>query len=215
MIKNRHLLAIFIPAIIIGLFVLFIRIIQYRPLYPSEKEYEKIKSTWSFNIPIDQDDPVIGNKKAPTTIIMFSDFGCASCREHAAVLDELMQKYPDKIKIIWKSLPVTAFPYSTELAHEYAFCMNKQEKFSEFYLLAFTNSDNLSESVLKAIAGQMKIDADKLAQCLASGTAKNYLQKNEQLGMALNIQSVPTMFINNKQIEPSAILEGWEALLKL
>lgn len=209
------MLAVFIPAIIIGLFVLFIRIIQYRPLFPSEKEYEKIKSTWSFNIPIDIDDPVIGNKKAPLAVIMFSDFGCASCREHMTVLDELMQKHPDKVKIVWKSLPVTTFPYSTVLTHEYAYCLNQQGKFSEFYPLAFINSDNLSEPVLKAIVGQMKIDADKLAQCLASGKAKNYLQKNGQLGMALNMQSVPTMFINNKQIEPPQILEGWEALLKL
>ena len=55
----------------------------------------------------------------------------------------------------------------------------------------------------------------KLADCLADGQAEAYMAKNEQLGLALNIQSVPTFFLNNKQINPPTILEGWEAVLGL
>lgn len=211
--KIKNLLLIFIPAILIATLALFIRFIQYEPLLPDETE---IKTTNSgFQIPLYPDDPIIGNKKAPLTLIVFEDFGCAGCQSQSTLLDTLMKKYPDKIKVVWKGIVATEFPFSTKLAHQYGFCANKQNKFKEFSQLAFTNGENLSQAILDMINKEIKLDEEKFTTCLNSDEALAYLTKNEQLGLALNIQSVPTFFLNNKQINPPAILEGWEAVLGL
>ncbi|KKQ27870.1 MAG: DSBA oxidoreductase [Candidatus Magasanikbacteria bacterium GW2011_GWC2_37_14] len=214
MIKTKQLLLIFIPAILLVMLVFFVRIIQYNPLNPSAAEYEKIKPT-SFNIPLNLEDPIIGNKNTGTTLVVFGDFGCPTCQAQHELLKELITKYPTKVKVIWKGLSRTVYPASTELAHNYAYCANKQKKFNEFAETAFVNGDNLNKEVLDLIAVNINLDSKKLTDCLASAEPKNYLQKNEQLAMLLNIQALPTIFFNNKQIQAPQLLEGWETLLKL
>lgn len=211
--KIKYLLAIFIPAILIAALALFVRFIQYEPQTPAETE--TLTTNTGVQIPIYPDDPVLGSKKAPISIIAFEDFGCDGCRTQSALINSMMQKYPNKIKVIWKGLVVTKFPVPTDLAHQYGFCANKQGKFNEFSQLAFANGNNLTQTILDAIAKEIKLDDKDLAECLNSGAVASYMSKNEQLGMALNIQSVPTFFLNNKQINPPQILEGWEAVLGL
>jgi protein-disulfide isomerase len=211
----KTLLFLFIPAIIIACFTLFIRVIQYQPLYPKIENYDKLNTHESLTIPIYLEDPIIGDKKAGKTIIAFEDFACEGCKIQSIILDQLLQKNPGKLKIIWKGLPVNQFPYPSELAHKYAFCANEQEKFIEFQKLAFTNGDNLSAEILDIIISQLDIKESKFKTCLESNDPQKHITQTEQLGMVLNIQSVPTFFMNNKQIETPTNIEGWETLLKL
>ncbi len=211
--KMKYIALIFIPAILIALLALFIRFIQYEPQFPDETKIETAQT--GLQIPLYPDDPIIGSKKASIMLVAFEDFGCDGCKVQSTLFDSLMKKYPDKVKVVWKGLAATKFPFPTDLAHQYGFCANRQNKFNEFSKLAFTNSDNLNQTILDTIAKEIELDEKKLADCLASGEAEAYMAKNEQLGLALNIQSVPTFFLNNKQINPPTILEGWEAVLGL
>ena len=209
------MILIFLPAIIIASFALFVRVIQYQPLYPKVENHQDQNNTTNFNIPIYSEDPILGNKKAGKTIMAFEDFACEGCKLQFTLLDQLLLKHPNKIKIIWKGLPVSKFPHPSETAHNYAFCANEQGKFIDFQKLAFTNSNNLSTEILNIIIDKIDIKESKFKKCLESENPKNYITKTEQLGMLLNIQSVPTIFFNNKQIETPTTLEGWETLLKL
>ena len=216
MIKTNKALLLFIPAILIAALALFIRIIQYEPLNPSHEVYEEIKKQQAtLSIPIYSEDPIIGSKKAPHTIIAFSDYGCDGCKSHFMVLEKLMAKHPDKVKIIWKGLPVTKFPHSTELAHKYAFCINEQDEFNDYYKIAFANGNNLTEEVLKIITEQLDINEKDFNTCVNSSLGQMQMEKIEQLAFVLNIQHVPTMFINNKQIDIPELIEDWEILLGL
>lgn len=214
MLKTKHLFIIFIPAILIVCFALFIRIVQYEPLVPEDKSADKQNEDLSL-IPIFPDDPIIGNKKAATTIIAFEDFGCEACKTQTFIFDKLLEKYPDKIKIIWKGLPVTQFPHPTETAHQYAYCANEQNKFVEFEKFAFTNSDNLSAQIISKIAEEIGLNEKALTKCLESGTADAYIEKVKQLALILNVQAVPAIFIDNKQIQPPQLIEEWETILRL
>jgi len=126
MLKLRHLLAIFIPAILIIVAVFFVRIIQYQPLYPKQSAGSQ-KNITDFTIPIFSTDPVLGDRQAPATLIVFSDLGCALCREEFSIWQKILKTYPKKFKIIWKALPVTQIPYDTRLANSYAYCANEQK----------------------------------------------------------------------------------------
>ncbi|MEK7084106.1 MAG: thioredoxin domain-containing protein, partial [Patescibacteria group bacterium] len=127
MLKTRHIIFIFLPAILIAGFALFIQIVQYRSANEAENP-----ETASIQIPVFPDDPILGDKKAGITVIAFEDFGCPGCKDQSDIFNELLDKYPGKIKIIWKGLPVTRFPFSTRRTNEYAFCANRQGKFSAF-----------------------------------------------------------------------------------
>jgi len=216
MLKTKHLVIAFIPAILLVIGGLTWRIIQYEPLYPDTQKAAETADTAPGLVPIHPDDPIIGNPKAPITIIAFEDFGCPACRQQAAVLGQLTDKYPNDVRIVWKGLSVVRFPYSTRTAHEYGYCAHKQGHFNTFKTLAFANSDNLSKSTVDDIVNSIDgIKQKKFNECLSSGEPLVYMVDTERLGRALNIQEVPAVFLDNRQIKAPQILEGWESLLGL
>ncbi len=215
MLKAHHLFFIFIPAIFIAVFALFIQIVQFQPLFEKPPTNNNQTEEQGFQIPIFPEDPIVGNIKSPITLVTFEDLGCEGCKEQNQILNALQEKYPNKIKIIWKPLTVTRFPHSTEIAHQYAYCANKQGKFVEFKEIAFANSNNLSPQTVQSIGQQAELDEKKLTSCLADEKTKAYTENVKQIAKALNIQGVPRIFINNKQIETPQTITEWEILLEL
>ncbi len=210
--SHKQLLTLFVPALAVVAIGLIIAIIQYDPLYPKENNN---KSEASDLIPIFTEDPIVGYKKAPITIIAFEDFGCEGCKAQSDIFDQIMLKHPKKIKVVWKSLTVTRFPISTQRAHEYGLCANEQGKFSEFKELAFVNGLNLSQGILDLIVEETEMSERKLTSCLNSAKPTKYLSQNESLANLLNVQAVPTIFIDNVQINTPSSIEEWEMVLGL
>ena len=211
MIRSKQILLIFLPALLIVSLGWWLQVRRYQPLYSNEPAPSA--SPEALTIPIFPEDPIIGNPRATTAIINFADFGCNHCREEMAMLNDIVKQYPNKIKIIWKSLPVTRIPYRSDLAHDYAYCANLQGKFAAFAAQAFAHNELLNAARLDALAAASTLDKSKLSSCLASGEPVAYRQKTAALASALNIQAVPAVFINNKQVEAPKSLEGWKVLL--
>ncbi len=214
----KHLLFIFLPALLLLSIFFFIRVIQYHPLNPtpvSNTLPDIDKSNAKGVIPLFPEDPILGPKNASKTLIVFGDFGCESCKEEFTLLQELMLQNPGKLKIIWKGLSVEKVPIDTTLAVQYGFCASKQNKFSEWSEIAFANSTALSEENLPALAEQIGLNAKTLTSCLSAPDTTSYMKKIEQLAEALSIQTVPTIFFNNTQINPPTSVDGWKALLSL
>lgn len=213
MVKTKNIIFLFVPAIAVAGFALFLSISQYEPTY-LKKEIIKTEEENKNFVAIFTEDPILGNPKSPKTIIAFEDFGCGRCREQMQIFNQLLEKYPNQIKIIWKSLDVTKFPSSAELSHSYAFCANQQNKFSEFKNNLLKLED-INETSLKTSLNQISLDKNLFDNCLQSKEVLDYKEKNRQLATVLGIQTVPTIFINNKSIQEPLTLEGWQALLSL
>lgn len=213
MLRTHHMIFIFLPALLIVSIIFGIRVFQYNAIFQSQEDNTDEVSLEL--IPILKDDPIIGSSAAPQTLIAFEDFSCDGCKSQNILLKELEQRHPGKIKTIWKGLPVATFPYSSEPAHEYAFCANKQNKFSSFKEFAFANSTNLSKNTLDTIVEEVELDKDDLADCLASEQPLLYIDTVRQLARILHIQHVPTFFLDNTQIPAPASIEEWEAVLGL
>ncbi len=209
--RSRHLLLIFIPAFIVGAFGFLVQIIRYQPLIPKDIR----QKTYDLNIPIYDDDPVLGNKRAPITIIAFEDLGCVPCRESMKVLNALIAEYPKKIKVIWKGLPITQFPTPSARAHAYAFCAHKEKKFSFFEQTFIENDASGEEESLREISQAIGLDEKNMTDCLASDVWSRYQEKTEALATSLNIQAVPALFIQNKQINPPHSVAAWAEFLNL
>lgn len=212
MLSTKKLLLVFLPAIALVAITFAIRIIQYEPI---NKKPDEKSTAAGLHIPISPQDPILGDKKAPHTLIVFEDLGCEQCRAQETLFQAIEEKHPGALKIVWKSLSVTRFPYYTKPAHVVAYCAHNQGKFAAFKTAAFANSGNLSPGVLEIIAQDVGLDMDELAACQQSGAPEQYLQSVEELARALDIQAVPAMFLNDVQIRPPQLLEEWEALLGL
>lgn len=209
--KLRQILLIFIPALLVVGIGLFIQVLNYRPLTLKEVNQE----TTAFKIPVLPDDIIYGNPNAVHTIVAFEDFSCPACAEQNLALGKLLEQKPNAVRIVWKGLPVATFPYPSETAQRYAFCAHQQGKFTDFKNAAFTNKDNLSTATLNTLAQTLKLKEDSLQNCLNSPATTLYIERVKQLAAQIGIQSVPTFFVNNRQVQPAATPEAWSALLQI
>lgn len=209
--KLRQLLTIFIPALLVVGIGLFIQVLRYQPLFPDKSA----EVTPDFTIPILNDDIIYGNQNSVHTIVAFEDFNCPACAEHSAALDKLLEQKPNSFRVVWKGLPVTTFPYSSETAQRYGFCAHQQGKFRQFKTAAFANKDNLSLTTLNTLSETLGLKKNSLETCLNSAGTSLYLERVKQLSAQVGIQSVPTFFVNNRQVQPSPTPESWAALLQI
>lgn len=212
MLSQGKIIALFTPVILIVAGLLWVRIAQFES--PKDAKTDPAKEN-ALLIPIVADDPILGKKNARITLVAFEDIGCPACKQQSELLDTLLTSYPNEVKIIWKGLSVTQFPYPSGDAHNYAYCAHKQDRFEAFKSYAFANADNLSRPILENIATEIGLNEKKLAECLASPAPSAYQEQTEQIARLLNIQSVPTIFLNNTQIEAPPTIEGWRVLLGL
>lgn len=210
----KHILLAFLPVVLLASAIFALKVFQYKPLYPESSKIQK-QQPQVKSLPVFNNDPILGKRSAPKTIVTFEDLSCPACKDQYKIFTKLINKYPQKVKVVWKNLTVKKIPISSKTAHRYSFCLKQQGKFNQYINLAFTNHNNLTEEIVSNIAKKINADQKRLKQCLDSDKPDNYLKKNKQLAKLMNVQSVPSVFINGKEKQEPKTLSGWESLLNL
>lgn len=72
---------------------------------------------------------VWGNKSAAITIIEYSDFECPYCKRGRSTVEEVTKKYGDKVRVIFKNLPLDFHPMAMPSAQYFeAIMLQSPEK---------------------------------------------------------------------------------------
>jgi protein-disulfide isomerase len=141
-----------------------------------------------------------GSKDAPVTIVEFSDFQCPFCKTATTTIKQVLDKYPGKVRLVFRDYPLVSLHPQAPKAHEAARCAADQAKFWEYHDVLFERSPKLSVPELKRYAQDLKLDATAFAQCLDSGKYTAEVDKDFQEGASLGLTGTPSFFINGKQI---------------
>ena len=152
-------------------------------------------------IDVTANDPVIGNPKAPVTIVEFSDFQCPYCRRAAPTLKQIRDKYGDKVRVVWKDFPLTQIHPQAFKAAEAGRCAAEQGKFWEYHDQMFGNQEHLQPDDLKKYAAATGMDATKFGECLDSSKYAERVRDGVAAGMRLGVNSTPTLYVNGRRVE--------------
>jgi protein-disulfide isomerase len=157
--------------------------------------------------------PVLGNPKAPITLVEFSDFECPVCRGLHDALRGLLPKYP-QVKVIFKDFPLdTIHPWARTAALAGRCAYHQDPKaFWKVYDLIYDNQDLISASTawdkMLDFAARSGLNADAFKSCMASPQAAAELDASFANGQLLEVRSTPTIFVNGRRIstaDPHAI----------
>ena len=83
-----------------------------------------------------------GPENAKVTIIEYSDFECPFCERAVPTMEQILEKYPNDVRLIFKHVPLS-FHAQAEKAGEGAACAGEQGKFWEMHDLLWTNTAKL------------------------------------------------------------------------
>jgi protein-disulfide isomerase len=164
---------------------------------PQSNTIQDIDST-PVRYPVeDDDDPYIGNKDAPVTIIMFSDYQCPACQNwYSEVFQPLIQNYQGKIRFVYRDFPLYTIHSSAMLTAEAANCAGDQGKYWDFFNAVFSGTDSLSDATIQKYANLINLDIDQFNQCLSSHKYLEEVEDDYSYAINFGIQSTPTFFIN-------------------
>ncbi len=146
----------------------------------------------------DAGSPSQGPKDAPVTIVEFSDFQCESCSQLSKSLHEIVAKYGNKVRWVYRQYPLSQVHPFAEKAAEASLCAADQNHFWELHDLMFETPNALSEEDLKAKAAQLKLDAAAFNICLASGKYAGKIRQDAREAYGLAVSNSPTFFINGR-----------------
>jgi protein-disulfide isomerase len=138
----------------------------------------------------------LGPVNAAVIIVEYGDFGCTTCKawEEQAVIPKIQAKYGDKIRFVWRDLPIIT-PESPKAA-EAAYCAADQGKFWSYHDLLYLKAPALSIDDLKVYAAQLGLDTAKFNTCLDTGQHANDVQADLQDGLSRGFRATPAFLVN-------------------
>jgi len=173
---------------------------------------------------VTSNQPSQGSSHAPVTIVEYADLECPMCAKlHAFLENDLLPKYPDKVRVIFKEFPLPMHDWSQQaaVANECVFQI-KPDAFAAYRSLVFqnqstTNVANVRDNLL-GYADQVGVDRVQLAGCLDSQASLRLVDAGRREAKELDVQSTPTCFINGRMLvgftAPDAYYKAVDAALK-
>jgi len=143
--------------------------------------------------------PSQGKPDAPVTIVEFSDFQCPHCARAEKTLAELRTAYGDKLRIIYRNMPL-AMHSSARAAAEAALCADRQGHFWEMHDQLFANQQALLPVDLAKYAAAIGLDEDAFERCTREHETARAVTDDLLAAIQLGITGTPAFLVNGRLI---------------
>jgi protein-disulfide isomerase len=143
--------------------------------------------------------PAFGPANAKVTVVEFSDFQCPYCGKAASVVDQIKEKYSERVRFVFRQFPLPMHENARGAA-EAALAANAQGKFWEFHDKLFQNQTQLTRSGLEGFAKDAGLNVTEFKKALDAKTYAADVDSDVKLGESVAVQGTPTMFINGARV---------------
>ena len=150
-------------------------------------------------VQVEAKGPARGPEGAKVTIVEFSDFECPYCSKAEDSVNQVMEKYAGKVRLVFRHFPLNFHAHAPKAA-EAAACAAEQGKFWEMHKQLFANQKALSVDELKQHAAAIGLEKGKFDECLDSGKMKLLVDADSKAGGEVGVTGTPAFFINGKLI---------------
>ncbi|MEH1969847.1 DsbA family protein [Nostoc sp.] len=157
------------------------------------------------------ESPTTGSTQLKTVLIEFSDFQCPYCADADKTLKKLLEKYPDKLRLVYKNFPLTSIHAEALPAATAAWAAYQQGKFWEYHDALFTNQKQLGKALYLDIAKKLNLDLRKFQRNLTLATPA--ITKDIQLGEKLAVPGTPFFVVNSPSFSGVVQLADIESIL--
>lgn len=147
-----------------------------------------------------QDVPMKGATNAPITIIEYSDFECPACARSSAKVHEVIAKYPNKVRLGYKHLPLPMHP-NAPAAAAVSMAAHRQGKFWEMEQALFANYDKLGEETYTRLAQEIGLDMETFESQRGLDVWQGYIDMHMEEAKELQITGTPTFFVNGVRVK--------------
>ncbi len=162
------------------------------------------------------DDPVLGDKNAPVTMIEFSDYECPFCKRHFdQVYPEIKKAYIDtgKVKLVFRDYPLPFHEPMATYEAQAANCAQEQggdtayfKLHDEMFKKTASNGNGLTKDQIKQMADSLGLNGANIITCADSDKYKEEVAKDMADGSTAGVSGTPSFFIGKS--DSSGIIDG-------
>jgi protein-disulfide isomerase len=142
----------------------------------------------------------LGPANAPITVVEFSDYECPFCKRIEPTVQQLMQRYPTQVRLVYRDFPLENVHQKARGAAEAARCAGEQGKYWEMHNLLFEKSPALTPEDLKGYAKQLGLDEAKYDECVAQRRSQAAVEADLKAGQGAGVSGTPAFFIDGLPI---------------
>ncbi|MEK7673450.1 MAG: DsbA family protein [Patescibacteria group bacterium] len=166
------------------------------------------------------DDPVLGDKDAPITIVEFSDYECPYCGAfYNDAYPKIRSEYIDtgKVKLVFRDYPLSFHPNAYPAAL-FAECVRDQKGDGAYFAV----HDQIFETIengfdydsMSKFAVGIGADQAQLKTCFDSEKFKEEIAQDQADGQALGITGTPGFIVDGWAVKGAQPFESFQQIIE-
>lgn len=165
-----------------------------------------------------EDSRIIGERGSSDVVLVeFLDFECEACRAAFPVVEDLREKYGDRVTFVARYFPLPGH-FNAERAARAVESAARQGKFEEMYHKMYETQASWGEQqvplddLFRQFAEEIGLDMGQYDADYASEEVADRVQRDVEDGVALGVQGTPTFFLDGERFEPTSVDDFDKAL---
>lgn len=158
------------------------------------------------------DEASIGPSDAPVTVVAFIDYQCPYCARAHEILEQVLEKYGEKVRIVFKHNPL-AFHPDAELAAQAVLAARDLGKFPEMHRKLLANQSELDRDKLIEYAAEVGLDSGEFQTALDSGHFADVVKADVALAEKVGVNATPYFFVNGREVRGAKPLQAFSRII--
>ena len=127
------------------------------------------------------------------------------------VLEQVLEKYPHDVKIVFKNYPLRNHKFAMKAAMA-ALAAGSEGKFWEFHDELYKNYNKLNDQKIREIALGLGFDQAEFEKKMNDPKITAMIRQDLQDGVQAGVRGTPTIFINGRRLKNRS-LQGFQAAI--
>ena len=156
------------------------------------------------NLLIPPNAPQKGSNNPAVEIVEFLDPQCESCRTFYPIVNRILEKYPDKLRLTIRYVP---FHEYSDFAIKVLEASRKQTKYWETLRVVFKyqpywgGHHNAKPEVLWRMLPEAQLDLVKLQEDMGDPRLLDLIKRDQEDASKLGVQKTPSFFVNGIKLK--------------
>jgi protein-disulfide isomerase len=128
-----------------------------------------------------------------------------------ALFEQVLNKYPDHVKIVFKHFPLSSHRFAATAALA-SVAAQEQGKFWQYHDLIFENFRELNDQKFIEFAQKLELNLPLFTKSMNSQKVKDKVIKDYNDGREVGVTGTPAVFINGRRLRDRSF-DGFQKLI--
>lgn len=165
---------------------------------------------------VDDKTRVRGDRKAPITVVEYSDFQCPYCSRGYRTVEEVREKYGPKVRFVYKHLPLTNIHPEAMPAAQWmeAISLQSHDKAWAFHDKLFQNQDKLGDAFYRQTAKELGVDVEKAAADAKGAQVQQKIDADMKEAREFGFSGTPGFLVNGVPLRGAYPAQNFDAIIQ-